>query len=316
MAVSGSIDFAATRDDLITEALEQLGVLGEGESPSANQLTSCSRTLNMMLKAWQADEVNLFAIEKTYLFLQNDQIKYELSSAGDNWTTELINTAIATAASSTDTVIAVDDGASTANSDIIGIELDGGSIQWTTISSGGGTNSITIAAALTDDAAVGNRVYAYTTKANRPMKIIEAALTDASDLTDIPLKVEPLRSYVSLTNKVSEGRPTTLYFDPQRVTSYVYVWPEPDRVDYFITLWVQRTLDDLDAATDDVDFPQEWFMAISLNLAVALSPKYGVTGTEFRQLQFLADYYLDLAKSYDTEGGFTIEPSNERNREV
>jgi hypothetical protein len=75
MAVSASIDFAATRDDIITEALEQLGVLGEGESPSANQLTSSSRTLNMMLKSWQATETNLFAIERTYLFLQKDQVK-------------------------------------------------------------------------------------------------------------------------------------------------------------------------------------------------------------------------------------------------
>lgn len=314
MAVSGSIDFAATRDDIITEALEQLGVLGEGESPTTNQLTSCSRTLNMMLKAWQADEVNLFAIEKTYLFLQNDQVKYELSSSGDHWTTELINTAIATAASSTDTTIAVDDGSATADSDIIGIELDDGSIQWTTISSGGGTNSITIAAALTDAAAVSNRVYAYTTKADRPMRILEATITDAADLTDIPLMVNPLRDYTTLVDKTSEGRPTTLYFDPQRTTSYLYVWPEPDRVDYFITLWVQRTLHDLDVATNDVDYPQEWFMAIAMNLALMLCPKYGITGTHFRQINLLATYYKELAETYDTEDGFQIEPESEMNR--
>jgi len=67
MATSGSIDFATTRDDIITEALEQLGVLGEGESPSAAQLTSCSRTLNMMLKAWQAQETRPLQI--TFLLL-------------------------------------------------------------------------------------------------------------------------------------------------------------------------------------------------------------------------------------------------------
>jgi len=62
MATSGSIDFAATRDDIITEALEQLGALGEGESPNAAQLASCGRTLNMLVKAWQGEGLNLFAL--------------------------------------------------------------------------------------------------------------------------------------------------------------------------------------------------------------------------------------------------------------
>jgi hypothetical protein len=146
------------------------------------------------------------------------------------------------------------------------------------------------------------------------MKILEAVITEADDLTDIPLRIEPLREYVDLADKTSEGTPNTIYFDPQRITSYLYVWPEPDRVDYFLTLWVQRTLHDLDGATNDVDYPQEWFMAIALNLAVALSPKYGITGSSFRQLQYLAEYYKELAESYDTESGFNIEPCDEYTR--
>lgn len=316
MATSGSIDFAATRDDIITEALEQLGVLGEGESPSANQLTSSARTLNMMLKAWQAKEVNLFAIETMYLFLQKDQVKYELRNAAGkaHASLELINTSISTAVASSATVITVADGSDTADSDNIGIELDDGTLQWTTISSGGGTNSITLAAGLTAAAAVGNRVYAYTTRNHRPMKILEAALTDADSLQDTPLAIEPLRSYVGLVDKTSEGSPNTIYVDPQKLSTFVYVWPEPSRVDYFLTLWVQRTLHDLDAASDDVDYPQEWFWAISTNLAVALASKYGIKGSQFQILKLLADEALETAESYDTESGFTIEPETEMNR--
>ena len=37
MATSGSVDFSITRDNIITEALQLTGVIGEGETPSTNQ---------------------------------------------------------------------------------------------------------------------------------------------------------------------------------------------------------------------------------------------------------------------------------------
>ena len=40
MATSGSTNFAVTRDDIINEALEMLGVLGEGEIANTNQIAS------------------------------------------------------------------------------------------------------------------------------------------------------------------------------------------------------------------------------------------------------------------------------------
>lgn len=55
MAFSTTTDYALSAEDLVTEALEQLGVLEEGESPSADQITSALRTLNMMIKSWSAD---------------------------------------------------------------------------------------------------------------------------------------------------------------------------------------------------------------------------------------------------------------------
>lgn len=317
MALSGSIDFAATRDDLITEALEQLGVLSEGESPNASQLTSCSRTLNMMLKSWQATETNLFAIQKAYIFMQNDQVKYELSSStSDHWATTIVNTAMAVAGVATDSTITVDSSTGMSDADVIGIELGSGTIQWTTINGAPASDVITLTVALTGAAAISNRVYTYTTLANRPMKILEAVRTDAASNNDIPIFVRSLRHYTELPNKTTEAPVNTIYFDPQRTTSYIYVWPEPDRVDVFLTIWIQRTLDDLDAASNDVDYPQEWFLAIALNLAMYLASKYGVTGTQYRQISLMALTAREEAESWDTEDGFTIEPSTENNREL
>lgn len=315
MATSGSINFAATRDDIITEALEQVGALGEGESPSAAQLTSCGRTLNYMLKSWQASETNLFAIQKLYVFLQADQVKYELSStSSDHFSASIVNTAIATAASSGASTIEVDSITGISASDNIGVELDDGTVQWTTVNGAPSGSTVTLTATLTDDVAVDNRVYVYTTIGNRPMRILEAVRTDAESGNEIPLKVLPLRTYTEFTDKTSEGTPTNLYFEPQRITSYIHVWPEPDKVDMYVTLWVQRTLDDLDAASDDVDYPQEWYLAIALNLAILLSTKYGISSTEFRKLQWNAMAAKEEAESWDTENGFSIEPETESNR--
>ena len=67
MATSGSFDFVVNRDDLIEEALQQCGKLGDHESPTSDQLTSCSRTLNMLIKAWNAEGLKLWA-NKDYSF--------------------------------------------------------------------------------------------------------------------------------------------------------------------------------------------------------------------------------------------------------
>lgn len=44
-----------TGDDIITEALEILGVLGDGDTTSTTQTASSLRTLNNLIKLWSAD---------------------------------------------------------------------------------------------------------------------------------------------------------------------------------------------------------------------------------------------------------------------
>lgn len=78
MATNTANDFTVNRDDIITESLQLCGVLADGESPTSAQLTSCSRTLNMLISAWQADgmqmyrkttySITLVAAQKTYAF--------------------------------------------------------------------------------------------------------------------------------------------------------------------------------------------------------------------------------------------------------
>ena len=91
------------------------------------------------------------------------------------------------------------------------------------------------------------------------------------------------------------------------------IWPEPDTVTDVLVLWVQRTLEDLDGATDDVDYPQEWYLPIALNLAMYSSPKYGVPATHLKVIASLATSTKETAETFDVEDYLCIQPDT-RNR--
>jgi hypothetical protein len=55
MAFDTVASHTLTGADVITEALELLGVLGDGDTTSATQLASSLRTLNNLIKLWSAD---------------------------------------------------------------------------------------------------------------------------------------------------------------------------------------------------------------------------------------------------------------------
>ena len=61
MTTSNSTNFSITRDDIIKGALRLCGALAVGETPSVDQVTEASEALNMLVKAWQADGMALWA---------------------------------------------------------------------------------------------------------------------------------------------------------------------------------------------------------------------------------------------------------------
>ena len=62
MTTSGTYDFSVNRDQLITGALRLAGVIAQGETPTASQVSDAATSLNMMVKAWMADGMPLWAI--------------------------------------------------------------------------------------------------------------------------------------------------------------------------------------------------------------------------------------------------------------
>lgn len=301
-----SIDFIVTTDDIITEALELLGVLGEGEVPTADQLTSSQRTLNMMTKTWQADGLNLFAVQRNYLFLEKDKDEYPLSaSSSSNFTSSFVQSATTATASALDTTITLDDASPLLNGDAIGIFTTNNTLFWTTVSGAPAGNVVTIAKPLPFNVDSGAVVYSYTTVSNRPMLILEAYLHQFG-ATDIPVDLISRVDYYELTNKTTEGFINQVYYDPQIGTGTLFVWPLTTNEKDYLILLTQRTLEDFDSSTDNPDYPQEWYMPLTWNLARALGPKYGTPQMDYARIMQQSRELYETARGFDTEMGTSM----------
>lgn len=83
MAVSGSVDFSQTASSLIEDARRKLGVHADEEPLQAHELQTGLRTLNRMLKEWQADGIAISYLTEGMLALVASQASYDFGSGGD-----------------------------------------------------------------------------------------------------------------------------------------------------------------------------------------------------------------------------------------
>lgn len=274
MATSGSYDFSLTGTEIITEALELLGVVGVGNPMSSEDQATCLRTLEMMIKAWQAEGIAMWTTREASLFFSYRGASYSIGPTGDHCSTAGYKTEVATAAASGVSTITVDSDDDITDGDYIGIELDDGTVQWTTVNGTPSSDVVTLTASLTDTVAINNHVYNYTSKIQRPLEIIEVRRISSSE-TDVPLEIISRDEYMRLSDKDSYGAVNQVYYDPLLTNGKMYVWPTPNDVKEYLKFSCRIPIEDFDSASNDPDFPKEWLMALSWNLAVYVAPKFG-----------------------------------------
>lgn len=297
MTTSASTNFSLNRDALIKSSLRLINVGTEGYTPSAAEMQNASDALNMLLKAWQADGLQLWAQKRATLFLANGTASYNLGTSGTHATSSYTETAIKVAASGT--TIDVDSTSGMAASDYIGIVLDDDTLHWTTVSSVTDSDTVVIATALPSAAAVDNKVYFYTTKIYRPLRITE--MVRRSGKNDITLNRISRDEYFALGDKTTSGTPNQYYYDPQLDSGVLYLYQPPSDVDSTIEFIYHRPFEDFDTATDTPDFPQEWYHAVRFGLAVTIAPEYGVPLKVRADLKMDAMYYKREALNFDRE---------------
>lgn len=223
MSVSGSTDFSLTANDLVTEARTLLGIQAAEEPLQADELNEGLRSLNMMLKAWEADGVMAWVLTEGTLTLVQGDADYVFSSGGD-----------------------------------------------------------------------------FTTAV--PMDITQMRITRNN--YDLPMTRIGREAYYALPLKTTQGYPVQWYYDRQRSSGTLYVWPAPDATAGTLKFTYRRRIMDLDAGVDDFDVPQEWFEAVTYGLAKRLIPRYGKAASPNAQFVAMeADKAYAIVKSFDAGEG-------------
>lgn len=314
MATSNSFDFNRTAGDIINAALRKLGILAEGEVASADQATDALEDLNLLVKSWPANGIDLWRYEELTVFTVKDKQSYLLGATGDEATFDSFKTEIATAASSGASTITVDSATNIPNGDNIGIELDDGTLQWTTVNGTPVGNVVTLTATLNAASAIDSHVYNYTNIAQRPTRLYNGRIK-INDGNEIPIVQISRSSYMALPTKDTTSRPNQFYYDPQLDNGKLFVWPTSDSVKDTMLFSAQRQLQDLDELTNNLDFPQEWLKAIVWNLAVDMAYDYNLPTTDpalFQGLERRAEKYKEDVENFDVENvSINFMPSDE-----
>lgn len=325
MALSGSLDFGITKLELIDAALQHIGALGDGESASATQITECSRMLNMLIKNWQVDGMQLWMRYYGYILPMTGVTHISLGAEGGHAATSYQYTTTSTTSSSGTNTITVSSVTGISSGDNIGIELSDGTMQWTTVNGAPVGSVVTLASNLSGDVASGADVYAYASanKLTRPAEIVEAFRRHSSDMVDTNLRPISMQEYNMLGDKTTKGTPVQWTYDPilnYSTSGYpgnadFYFWPCFENGDDLIVIKYIKLFDDLDANSDNPEFPQQWFMPLMMGLAWFLAPKHGIPLKERQMLLQEAELYRKRTLDADQEpGSVLVQPDYQMRR--
>lgn len=123
-------------------------------------------------------------------------------------------------------------------------------------------------------------------------------------LNEIPVAKINRDDYANLPNKFFAGRPVQFWYDKQRTTPLMTLWPAPEAQYTFSQLIVyrQRYVQDVGTLTQELDIPQRWLNAIIDQLALALCNEIPeINPTRWGELKPQADESLRTAWDSETD---------------
>lgn len=316
MSTSGSVDFTATRDQTIQEALENLLIMQPGDTTSSTSFTDHStglaKLLNGLVKQYAhpvdgSPGIQVYHLRRAFLFLQKGEGVYSLgptttdTGSTNKWASSYVATTISADEAAAQTVISVTSATGIATTNRIGIELDSGSIQWTTVNGAPAGNDVTLTVALSGAAAAGNRVYAYATtlQGRRPLSILHAMVRDVND-NDRPIFPMKLDGYEAIASKMQEGTLTDYYYEQALTDGAIYFNCEANSVRDVVRMVYRSPPEDLDSAANDIDFDAVWVRPLGWALTLEACGRFG---QEARAAYFksMRDEALAIARNANPE---------------
>lgn len=310
MSTSGSLNFSQTKNEIILDAFQILGVYGIGRTVSSEDLTFASSMLNKMVKAWAAKGLHLWCKTDGVLYLTQYENEYNIGSSATAYATlksdEIITKLNGTTAAST-TSLTVDNTTGMQVNDYIGVVLTSGAIHWSTIATIPNSTTLTINAGLSSEASDNALIFTFTNKLYKPLRILSTRNVqgidegNTSSIVESIITLLPNNTYVELPDKTTNSNIITqAYYKPELTTGKLYVWPRPTDCSNRIEFTFERLIEDLDNTSDDFDFPSEWLECLTYQLAVRLARPFGKPSA-IQDLLPLASQMLEDLLSWDTE---------------
>lgn len=310
-----TFDFTVTGSSIIQDAMGLIGAREEGEPIEGDIITDVLRSLNMLAKSWVAHGYHRHRKQEVIIPLNTGQKQYFLGPAsGDaEWADEndFVSTQLNGSAASAATSLTLDSTTGILKDDRIGIELADSTKprQWTTVQSITSSTALVIVTALTGAASDNATVYSYTTRPQRPLRVLHARRRTTPTGNDIETWRLSDEEYQSQPQKETTGTPVNYNYKPAKsdgtIASGTFsVWQPPNDSRMQMRLTVERPPADFDVAGDNPDWPIEWSLAFTYNLALILEPEHGVlSAARRRDLRDDAEDHLEMVKSFDLDTG-------------
>jgi len=282
MATSGTYTYSRTLNEVVSEALDLIQAVGDGETLSGDHVDRGKASLNSLLKEAQTQGLHLWTETEGTLFLEVGEEKYDLSSAkaANTW----FETTTTAATVATATTILVTSATNIQASDIIGIVQNDNNLFWTTVSGAPSGLTVTLAAGITLATVSGAKVYNYrpstaTVPALLPISRVTNVRRRESDDYEIPIIFQSRKDYFNLPNKAQQGTPIQAYYDRQDLaggtSGLMYLWNAPSSSVPVINFTYERKIQVMVNATDTLDVADYAHEYIVYNLAKRLIPKFG-----------------------------------------
>jgi hypothetical protein len=144
-----------------------------------------------------------------------------------------------------------------------------------------------------------------------PVKLLQAYRTESN--TRVEMNIVNKEEY-NILPASSTGTPIKISYQPNINSGVVYLWPTPPATNTaYVTLVYLRSVQYTSLATDTIDMPEEWYMALVLALAVSLAPEWGIPLPDRQWLEKQAEKALEAAAGVGQDvGSFFVQPAREQ----
>jgi len=304
----------ATSQDIVNAALRLIGEIDANQTPEPEETQDTLEALNYMVKSWQNQGLHLWTKTEGILFLDVAKTDYLLGPTGDEATNQddFIGTEMAVAGVANDLTITLDSTVGMAEKDKIGIRLDDGTRQWTTIRtiSVSTPGELILNNKLTGVSAIDNSVFTFTSLIPRPLRLLQLR-RDKIGATSEEIEADQWsrEEYFAQPDKLSKGTINNWYYSPQLTDGRIYIWQTANDADQIARFTYERPLDITLDTADNADFPAEWFRTLKYNLAVDIAPEYRIPQDKLTNLKAIADELLENSLGFDFEpDSMSIQP--------